>query len=103
MGEHITFVCADMRKFSSEERFGVLISNPPYGERLKEDDLFALYRDFGRMYRALPDWSCYFLSAYGQAERAFGGRAQKRRKLFNANLACGFYGYLGAKPSVADK
>ncbi len=103
VGEHITFVCADMRKFSSEERFGVLISNPPYGERLKEDDLFALYRDFGRMYRALPDWSCYFLSAYGQAERAFGGRAQKRRKLFNANLACGFYGYLGAKPSVADK
>ncbi len=98
VAEHIRFSCADMREFSSEERYGVLLSNPPYGERLKESDLFSLYRDFGRMYRALPDWSCYFLSGYAEAERAFGGRAQKRRKLYNANISCGFYGYLGAKP-----
>lgn len=98
VGEQIVFARADMRAFSSRERYGVLISNPPYGERMKEDDLFALYRDFGRLYRSLPDWSCYFLSGYGSAERAFGGRAEKRRKLYNANLECGFYGYLGAKP-----
>ncbi len=98
VGEHIRFACADMRTFSSKEPYGVLLSNPPYGERLKEGDLFALYRDFGRMYRSLPDWSCYFLSGYAEAERAFGGRAAKRRKLSNANLPCGFYGYLGAQP-----
>ena len=96
--KHIRFVCADMREFSSAERYGVLLSNPPYGERLKEDDLFALYRDFGKVYRALPDWSCYFLSGFEGAERAFGGRAEKRRKLYNANIPCGLYGYLGAKP-----
>ncbi len=95
---HIRFSCADMRDFSSEEKYGVLLSNPPYGERLKGEDLFALYRDFGKMYRALPDWSCYFLSGYAEAERAFGGRAEKRRKLYNANIPCGFYGYFGAKP-----
>ena len=98
VAEHIRFSCADMRTFSSEEKYGVILSNPPYGERLKEEDLFALYRDFGKMYRSLPDWSCYFLSGYAEAERAFGGRAQKRRKLFNANIPCGFYGYLGKPP-----
>ncbi len=98
VSEHITFACRDMRAFTSEERYGVIVSNPPYGERLKEADLFTLYRDFGKTFRALPDWSCYFLSGYAGAERAFGGRAEKRRKLYNANLACGFYGYPGAKP-----
>ncbi len=96
--EHIRFSCADMRTFSAEEKYGVLISNPPYGERLKEEDLAALYRDFGKLYRSLPDWSCYFLSGFEGAERAFGGRADKRRKLYNANIPCGFYGYLGAPP-----
>ncbi len=96
--KHILFSCADMRKFSSDEKYGVIISNPPYGERLKEDDLFSLYRDFGKLYRSLPAWSCYFLSGYAGAARAFGGKAEKRRKLSNANIPCGFYGYLGAKP-----
>ena len=99
VSEHIRFSVSDMRAFSSQERYGVLVSNPPYGERMeKGEDLFPLYRDFAHTFRKLPDWSCYFLSAYGDAERAFGGRADKRRKLYNANLACGFYGYLGKKP-----
>lgn len=99
VADQIMFECADMRKFTSNARYGVIISNPPYGERMASgEDLFGLYRDFAKVFRALPDWSCYFISAYGEAERAFGGRAEKRRKLFNANLSCGFYGYPGAKP-----
>lgn len=97
--EHITFTCADMRTFSSREKYGVIVSNPPYGERLeKGSDLALLYRDFAKVYRALSDWSCYFLSGFAGAERAFGRQADKRKKLYNANLECGFYGYLGAKP-----
>ena len=97
--EHIRFSVKDMRTFSSTERYGVMISNPPYGERLqKGEDLLPLYRDFAQVYRKLPDWSCYFLSGFPRAESAFGRQADKRRKLFNANLECGFYGYLGAKP-----
>ncbi len=99
VSEHIRFVCADMRKFTAQERYGVIVSNPPYGERLEKGaDLFPLYKDFARVYKSLPDWSCYFLSGFAQAERAFGRQADKRRKLFNANIECGFYGYLGAKP-----
>lgn len=94
----ILFSCADMRGFASGERCGVIVSNPPYGERLRESDLFGLYRAFGKTYRALPDWSCYFLSAYGDAERAFGARAQKKRRLFSAGLACTLYSYFGAPP-----
>lgn len=99
VADQIRFSVEDMRAFSSSERYGVIVSNPPYGERMeKGSDLFALYRDFGKTFRSLPDWSCYFLSGYPQAERAFGGKAEKRRKLYNARIECGFYGYLGAKP-----
>ncbi len=93
----ICFRVQDMRRFSSSERCGIILSNPPYGERMKED-LRALYADFGRMYRALPDWSCVFLSAYEGAERAFGGRADKKRRLYNARIACTLYSYFGKPP-----
>ncbi len=95
----IRFSRVDMRNFTSEEAYGVLVSNPPYGERLgKEEDMFALYRDYSRTFRKLKDWSCYFLSGYTGAERAFGKRADKTRTLYNANLECRFYSYLGKKP-----
>ncbi len=94
VSEHISFSCADMRAFSSEEKGGLLLSNPPYGERLKENDLFALYRDFSRVYRRLNEWDCGFLTSYSGAERAFG-RAERTRTLYNANLECRFYSYRG--------
>ena len=94
--EYIDFSIADMRKFKSEEKYGVLLSNPPYGERL-EDEKSAqnLMKDFGKVYRALPDWSAYILTSLPEFERYFGKRADKKKKLFNANLPCGFYSYLG--------
>ena len=94
----IRFRVADMRDFTATERFGVLISNPPYGARLK-GDLASLYRDFAQMFRRLPDWSAYFISAYEGAERAFG-RADKRRILFNADLKCSLLAYFGKKPGA---
>ena len=94
----IVFRTQDMRRFVSAERYGVILSNPPYGERMGDGDLQGLYRDFGRMFRSLPDWSCYFLSAYENAERAFGGRADKKRRIWNARLACTLYAYFGTPP-----
>ena len=94
----IFFSVGDMRAFTAAEKFGVLASNPPYGERMeKGEDLFPLYRDFGRMFRALPDWSAYILSAYEGAEAAFG-TSNKRRVLYNANLKCSLLSYFGKKP-----
>ena len=85
-----------MRSFSSEAGGGVIVSNPPYGERLQESDLFGLYRDFSRMYRRLAGWDCVFLSAYPAAERAFG-RADRKRNVTNAQLECRAYSYRGGK------
>lgn len=96
--EYITFRCADMRTFTSAERGGILLSNPPYGERIGGgDNLFSLYRDFSRTFRKLNGWSCHFISGYPQAERAFGSRAEKKRVLWNARLQCTFYSYPAKK------
>ncbi len=93
----IAFSVRDMREFASELGYGVLISNPPYGERMEKGaDLFPLYRDFAKVYRSLPAWSAYLISGY-EVERAFG-RAQKKRILYNANIRCGLYCYFGQKP-----
>lgn len=98
VAEHIEFRCGDMRHFASGEKFGILMSNPPYGERLgANDDLAALYRDFSKVFRRLPDWSCYLLTAYAGAEKQFG-KPDKIRKLYNANLECAFLSYFGKKP-----
>ncbi|MBR7186143.1 MAG: class I SAM-dependent RNA methyltransferase [Clostridia bacterium] len=94
----IRFTAGDMRNFSAQERCGVLISNPPYGERMEAgEDLFPLYRDFAHMVKRLPDWSAYVISAYEGCERAFG-RPDKRRILYNANLKCSLLAFFGKKP-----
>lgn len=99
VGDSIRFSVADMRKFQTTERYGVLLSNPPYGERLSDTkSVQTLMRDFGKVFRSLPDWSAYILTSLPEFERYFGKNADKRKKLFNANLPCGFYSYLGAKP-----
>lgn len=90
----IEFHVADMRAFSSEERYGVMISNPPYGERLSDaEEVKVLYRDLGKTFRALPDWNGYFLTGFPDFERWFGKSAPKKRKLYNANIECCFYSY----------
>ena len=85
-----------MRKFTSTEKYGILLSNPPYGERLSDQKgAQELMRDFGKVFRALPDWNAYVLTSLPEFERYFGKSADKKKKLFNANLPCGFYSYLG--------
>ncbi len=101
----IRFSVADARKFTSNTKYGVLLSNPPYGERLSDEkEVQALMRDLGKTFRALPDWNAYLLTSLPEFERYFGKRADKKKKLFNANLVCGFYSYFGKSPkSQGDK
>lgn len=98
--DYIAFKEADMRNFTSTERYGVTISNPPYGERLGDDEeVKALYRDLGKVYRSLPDWNFYILTGFsGGFERWFGKRAEKKKKIFNANIECYYYCYPSKKP-----
>lgn len=91
----ISFRRADVRDFHSKESFGFIITNPPYGERLgdrKETEL--LYRDMGKIFTKLDNWSYYIITAYRSFEKLFGKKADKRRKLYNGRLECQYYQYL---------
>lgn len=98
--EHaVHFETRDMRTVSSRYKYGVIITNPPYGERLLEEkELRELYRDFGKLYRSLDEWSLYAITSYADFERCFGKKADGNRKIFNAGLECRLYRYLGEKP-----
>ena len=100
----IRFSVADARKFRSDEKYGVLLSNPPYGERLSEEtEVRKLMGELGKVFRALPDWNAYILTSLPEFERWFGKTADKKKKLFNANLVCGFYSYFGRPPKADGK
>ena len=95
----IRFSVADARKFSCEIPYGILVCNPPYGERLSDTkEVQGLMRDFAKAYRALPDWNAYILTSLPEFERWFGKNADKKKKLSNANLLCGLYSYFGKPP-----
>ena len=102
--KYVRFTVSDARKFSSEEKYGVLLSNPPYGERLSDEaQVKKLMGELGKTFRALPDWNAYIFTALPEFERWFGKQANKKKKLFNANLVCGFYSYFGKPPKSQDE
>lgn len=89
----IRFEAADARRFYREGE-GVIISNPPYGERVMERaDAERLYAEFGRAVRKLSGWKMYILSSHTEFERTFGKRADKKRKLYNGMLKCDLFMY----------
>ena len=88
-----------MRKLSSRFSHGVIITNPPYGERLlKEAELKELYKDFRKVYDSLDEWCAYVITSYKGFEKCFGKKADKTRKLYNSELECNLYQYLGKPP-----
>lgn len=98
--EHmIHFQRRDVRNLSHPKKYGFIITNPPYGERLEDKkDLPELYRAFGESFRRLETWSAYMITSYEDAERYFGRRADKNRKIYNGMLKTYFYQFQGPKP-----
>ena len=97
--DYIHFQRQDFKDFSSKDKYGVIVSNPPYGERLMtEKEVRFLYKDLHAKFATLNDWSMGVLTSYYNFEKAFGKKADKNRKFFNSNLECHFYQYLGARP-----
>ena len=86
------------------KKYGFLITNPPYGERLEEKEaLPALYTALGTAFRGLSDWSLYMISGYADAEKYIGRRADKNRKIYNGMIKTYFYQFFGAKPPKRKK
>lgn len=86
-------------QLSHPKKYGFLITNPPYGERLAEkESLPALYRELGERFAALDCWSAYVITAYEDAERDMGRRADKNRKIYNGMMKTYLYQFLGPKP-----
>jgi len=81
------------------KKYGFVITNPPYGERLEEKEaLPALYREIGQAFERLDCWSEYLISSYEDTERCIGKKADKKRKIYNGMLRTTLYQYLGPKP-----
>lgn len=102
--ELIHFQTRPLDQLSHSKKYGFLITNPPYGERLEEKkSLPALYQTLGERYRSLDSWSMYLITSYEHAQRDIGKNADKNRKLYNGMLKTYFYQYLGPKPPKRDK
>ena len=94
----IHFQRRGVAELSHPKKYGFLITNPPYGERLQErDEMPALYRIIGERYRALDSWSMYLITAYDKAEEDIGRKADKNRKIYNGMMKTYFYQFLGPK------
>lgn len=97
--EEITFFVKDMRDVDIKNEYGVLITNPPYGVRMGNDDeVRQLYVDFGNKFRELDKWSIYVITNDEDFERYFGKRADRKRKLYNGRIKVDYYQFFGPKP-----
>ena len=94
VSEIVRFLRADAREFAPESDRGIVVSNPPYGERVMEQrEAERLYRQFGAAVKHLDGWGFYLLSSHTEFERAFGRTADRKRKLYNGMIKCDLFQY----------
>ena len=100
----IHFQQREVRNLSHPKKYGFLITNPPYGERLEEKEtLPRIYKEFGDAFRKLDSWSAYMITSYDDAERYFGKKSDKNRKIYNGMIRTYFYQFSGPKPPRQKK
>lgn len=91
----VRFEVADAMKFDRKTERGIIVTNPPYGERIMEKkEAEALYAGFGAAWRQTENWKLYLLSSHTEFERTFGKTADKKRKLYNGMIKCDLFMYL---------
>ena len=102
--EYIHLKQMNVADFASKEKYGFVVTNPPYGERLGESrEAESLYRLMGKTFSKLDTWSFYIITSNPYFEKNFGKKADKRRKLYNGKLECQYYQYFGPKPPKKEK
>ncbi len=97
--KYIHFQVRDVKDLSHSKKYGFVITNPPYGERLEEKSrLPEIYRSFGDALKKLDSWSVYVISSYRDTEKYLGMKAQKKRKIYNGMIKTDYYQFPGPKP-----
>lgn len=100
----IHFQARPVSELRHPKKYGFVVTNPPYGERLEEKEaLPALYREIGEAFERLDSWSMYLITGYEDAERYIGRRADRNRKIYNGMLKTYFYQFLGPRPPRRQK
>ncbi|NCB92602.1 MAG: class I SAM-dependent RNA methyltransferase [Clostridia bacterium] len=95
----IHFQQREVANLRHPKKYGFIITNPPYGERLEDKEMLPdLYRQIGEAYQELDSWSMYLITSYEETERYIGRKADKNRKIYNGMIRTYFYQYLGPKP-----
>ncbi|WP_413380753.1 THUMP domain-containing class I SAM-dependent RNA methyltransferase [Alkalihalobacillus sp. 1P02AB] len=98
-GNMLTFKQMQVKDFSHRGSYGVIVGNPPYGERLGErEEVEQMYRDMGQALTAYDTWSVYMLTSNESFEEIYGKKASKKRKLYNGNIKTDFYQFFGPRP-----
>ncbi|MDP4164646.1 MAG: class I SAM-dependent RNA methyltransferase [Bacillota bacterium] len=103
-GDYIQFKQMQVRDITTRKEYGVIVGNPPYGERLGEKPAVEhMYREMGQAFAKLDTWSIYMLTSNENFEQIYGKPATKKRKLFNGFIRTDFYQYWGPKPPRIEK
>lgn len=97
--QYIHFQRRGIEALSHPKKYGFIITNPPYGERLEDKNTIAsIYRTLGERYRQLDSWSLYMITSYEDAQQMIGRKADKNRKIYNGMLKTYYYQFMGPKP-----
>jgi putative N6-adenine-specific DNA methylase len=97
--DFIAFQTLPLKEISSKKKYGCIITNPPYGERMGElREAEALYKEMAEVCRDLDTWSFYVLTSYKEFERLFGKKADRKRKLYNGRIQVDYYQFYGPRP-----
>ena len=99
VADMIHFQQRPVSALSHPKKYGFILTNPPYGERIEDkSNLPALYREIGERYAALDAWSMYLITSYEDAEKYIGRKADRNRKIYNGMMKTYFYQFMGPKP-----
>lgn len=99
MDEQIHLQQLPLSELRSSHKYGCIICNPPYGERMgEEEEIAPLYKEMGKVFTALDTWSYYIISSFPELERTFGRPADRKRKLYNGRLECQYFQFYGPRP-----
>ncbi|KPG71660.1 THUMP domain-containing class I SAM-dependent RNA methyltransferase [Enterococcus sp. RIT-PI-f] len=99
LGDSIVFKQQAVKDFKTEKEYGVIVANPPYGERLgEEESVQRLYKEMGQAFRPLKTWSKYILTSDLTFESHYGEKATKKRKLYNGAIRTDLFQYWGQRP-----